>query len=366
MEPQANVPNPQNPNDPTTNPSMPQPAPVAEPQAVPPTPTAVVSGPLPGERPQAAPSPQFVSNSQLSQKSKGSKRLVTIIISVILVLGLGAAGARLYMANRPTPQKVFDGSLSTLLSTKSVTQKASSGDTSGTLLYDLNDIKQPKDSFTAEVTMSGIKFNLDGYGSMQNVYINFRKIGVEGTNTPDIPVLNKWIQLRKQGTLDPGVDPSLVQLADPRSVALGQIIFGNFSAGDSKDLLASAKQQPFFKFDPKNVKKETLDGHKVFVYQVTIDKKVLGEYNKKVAKIMGLPDADGEAAAQNVQDGPSEATLYIRTDNKQVVKVASKGDDGNPITNVYTDYNNTNLPGEPKGEITYEQFQQGLVKGLTQ
>lgn len=292
---------------------------------------------------------------------RSNSKVLLVSLTAVFVVALGAS---LWWQNhQATPEEVFTGALSKLMSTKTVTQSTSGSDISEAFTYDGSDVKNPKVSINVALKSSGLTNKVSGYGTLKNGYMKYTSFGSSAIDDKVPTLVNKWIQLRKDGTVLKGVDAESEGLVDPRVLAYGDLMMGNFSASDRDKLVHYITANKVYKYDAKHVTTSTVNGAKVYVYPVTENIPKLKELNKKVAAIMGVSDADIKTALDQL--GSSGTTkLYIDMHNKQIVKYTTT-QDGETVTGAYTDYDTTSLPTEPKADMTWDEFMQEESKVLT-
>ncbi len=332
-----------------------------EPRVVPPagqTPVGPSSSPNPGAtftpdtehfQPSVYQAPQPTHTPK--QKFKLNKKLLVVwgprvAAVVILVIGMLA-----FIKMRPTPNKVFASALEVALSTKQVEGQyhSADGNDNASIKYNVSDIKKPKVSVDANIQSLGVK--AEGYGNLQNTY--FKITSLNTAQGSDSQIINKWVQLRKNGKAEAPIS-SFATLGDPHIVTLGSFIFGNFPSGDRQELINFLLENNVYSYNAKAVKEEKLDKHSVYVYEVIIDLEKLKEFHIKVGMLMGLDPTD-VAKNFSVFRPASSAKLYIRKDNKQLIKVAITQGESTATTD-YLNYNKTDLPAEPKADMNYKDF----------
>ena len=292
------------------------------------------------------------------------RRSQIIVMSVVVAALLVASGSFMWQqAHKPKPAEVFTGALTELMSSKTVTQSAGSSSLSQSVAYDTTNLKDPKVFVNVALKSNGLTNKLSGYGTLKNQYLKYTSFGSSAIDAKVPTLVNKWIQMRKDGKVLTDVDGESVGLVDPRVLMYGDLVTGNFSASDRQKLLSYIMANKVYKYDVKHVTTSTVNGDKVYVYPVTENIPKLKELNRKVAVIMGLSPADIKAALDNL--GTAGTTkLYINMNNKQVVKYTTS-QDGQNITGAYTDYDTTSLPAEPKADMTWDEFVQEESKVLT-
>ncbi|HVS58624.1 MAG TPA: hypothetical protein VHD60_02685 [Candidatus Saccharimonadales bacterium] len=303
-----------------------------------------------------------VSASAASPAGKGKLKLLLAIVIVVVVLGGAGAGAYMWYKQQNSPDHIFKVAVSNLFKTKSVTQTAKSSDVNGTVKYDVANIKDPKISAAVTVKSSDVTFDMATYGTLQNSYLKFKSFGNSTLDSYFSDVTNKWVQLRKDGTVPANINTNFSDMADPRVFVFGDFIFGNFSSSQQKTLTDFVVSNNIYKYDSKAVTTTTLDGKKTYVYPITENVSKLKDLNTKAAGYLGLSTADIKTALASV-GGNDSVKLYVDASTKEFVKVTLTSD-GSPVTNTYTDYDSTTLPSEPSADITWAQLENTFGNSL--
>jgi hypothetical protein len=161
--------------------------------------------------------------------------------------------------------------------------------------------------------------------------------------------LNKWLQVD-------GKDPvesmtALTPMYDPRYLMLGDYITGNFTKTQRNQLIEYVTQHKVYEYDPAKVTKKSEAGKDFYVYHAKVDSDKLYEYNRLAASFMGL-DASLVKDMLDVQ-GTREVTLLIDIKEEYLAKVVTDN-----VTTIYSGWNATKLPDEPKPAAAYNEFQQ--------
>jgi hypothetical protein len=319
---------------------------------------------------------RVMKSSALARHDRLRKRVVTAVIVIMVVL-IGAVG---YLAHRQanSPSQVFQKSLALALSTSSVSQKQvtklsnytpKSNTVTFTIQYDVANVGSPSVAAVETSHVLNDTFNVKTYADSSNSYGGvFVQTGK--SSDPIVPTLNKWVQIRKDGTYDPnyvatkdtvstGSLPSVAfgaTLTDDRLFLLGQYIFGNFSASDRSNLLNFINANDIFKYNPKTVTTTTLNGQKVYVYHVTFNTAALSRYNEKVAKLFNISPADLQTFLRQLNLAIDKTnTLYIAVHSHQLVQVQTNVG-LEKITDSYSNYNDVTMPAVPKPGIPFAQF----------
>ncbi len=287
--------------------------------------------------------------------SHESKLHVVAAVSVGIVMLAVISGTWLWMAQRSTPNAVFTAAISKLLDAKTVTQKFSVSSLTGVVAFDASNPTHPLVSSTAMISNSGMTVTVNGYGSLKNDYIKYASLGSPTLDTMFPGMVGTWVQVRTNGKLAHGVDSQLVEFADPRDMAFGDFIIGNFSANDRRILLAYIAKHKVYTYDKNQVGATTMNGSEVYVYTVHENVAQVKALNKKAAAMLHIPVAQIKSILGLV--GSASATqLYVDVNSHAIVKYTSVVD-GQTIFGSYTNYNTTSLPKKPAGSITWKQFE---------
>jgi len=278
-----------------------------------------------------------------------------LAVIVLVVVAISAA-IFAFVLQKPSPDEVFNQAIQHALQTKQFTQKvAVQGGSSVTLLYDVSDVKNSKVSLVGDISLGGAKLSFESYGDGKNEFLKIKSFNFSGPDADKY--LNKWTQLRKDGAWAGDDASSLANFlgANSRFLVLGDYIFGNFSAAEQTELLKLMSGKKVNDYKTEKVTKDKFDGHDVYVYEVTSNQNALKEANKKAAKFMGIPDEDLQIALSYIGSESTMAKMFVRIDTGQLVKVETEQSEMK-VTNVYSAYNTTKLPAQPKPQISYEDF----------
>jgi hypothetical protein len=307
------------------------------------------------------PVPPVMINQPPVANKMNRKRNILLAVVIIVLLGLGGIGWQ-WQNQQNTPEDVFTGAISKLLSTKTITQSTSDGSSSEVINYDASNVKAPIVSVAISLKSSNLTNKLSGYGTLKDSYLKYTSFGSAAIDAKVPTLVNKWIQLRQNGVNLKGVDAVSEDLADPRSIVFGDLMIGNFTASDHQKLLDYIATNKVYKYDSSKVTTATVNGSKAYVYPLTENISKLKELNKKVAALMGIPAADIEPSLAQLTT-PSNAKVYVDINTKQIVKYTAT-QDGVTATGSYSGYNTTSLPAQPKAAMTWEQFMQKQTDAL--
>jgi hypothetical protein len=283
----------------------------------------------------------------LEKSHKG--RWIVLSIFMLLIIG-GGSSFLLYASRPPSSSQIFQQSLAIALQTQSYTQTETSSSGKDTLQRknDVSNIREPKQSGTANLSSLGMQ--IDGYATAKD---NFIRFAVKATGIPDT-LTAKWIQLRKDGVSpkNAGKKTSYEVVYDGRRAVLGDYLTGNFSAADRQALLTTIQTKQVYRFDPKSVKKLTVNKQSVIQYDVTINADALKALNKQAGAMMGLPanEVDDLIASSSIGQ-TTHATFMIDNATQRLIKIT---DNNGSIT--YGGFNATKVGDRPQADLQYAQF----------
>lgn len=280
--------------------------------------------------------------------------LIAIALAVILV------AAWWYQRDTTDPNVVFNRALATTLSTKQVEQTTELSGISVRTQYDLAAAADPRVMTLLTAKQGDRASAVKAYGSLKNLYMAYTTTGTPSDKLIPSRLMDHWVQLRKDGTFLPGATEPLMSAADPRFALFGQFIFGNVPGPQRQALLDLLAKQKVYTYDAGKVAKTKLNSRTVYVYKVKINPDALTNYNKKAAAVFGLKESDIRLALGSLRS-VTEATLYIETNSKHLVKVEVPEGAAKSVT-TYSNYNQVKLPSEPKAEMTYQQYSALLTK----
>lgn len=286
--------------------------------------------------------------------------LLTRLAVAALVLAAIFAGAWWYQRDTTDPDVVFNRALAATLSTRQVEQVTELSGISVRTQYDLAKSSDPRVMTLLTARQGDRASAVKGYGSLKNLYMAYTATGTPSDKLVPEQLMNHWVQLRKDGAFLPGATDSLMSAADPRFALFGQFIFANVPGKQRQELLDLLAKQKVYTYDTAKVTKAKLNSRDVYVYKVKINPTGLASYNKKAAAVFGLKESDIQLALNGL-GGVTDATLYIETGSKRLVKVEVPEGAGKSVT-TYSNYNQVKLPPEPKAEMTYQEYLAILAK----
>jgi hypothetical protein len=272
--------------------------------------------------------------------------VIAIMLGIALIIIGGGAVAYMVLAARKVndPQAVFTSMVSKNLATKQVHQSITEGKT-GTEIqmdYDVSDVTKPRVFSTVHIGGDSNKTSMKYYSTFQNAFVQYQNTA-GGTEA----YLNKWIQVRKDGVLEPNSETTLATSFEARRVFFGQMIVGSFNSSDKKSL-ESAFKDGVYSYDKSKVKTETIGTNKTFVYEVTVNPEKFIAYNQKAAKIVGMNPSDlNKTALQSV----TSAMLYVDAASQRLVRVIT-GD----ATIQYSNYNGVAVQPQPASQMSWSDF----------
>jgi len=286
---------------------------------------------------------------------KSGENIRKAVLLVVAVLVLATAGFGWWSDRHDnTPDKVFADAIGKLLSTKSITQSVSSNTASLSVKFDMRNVKDPRVSMTIAEQDGATVAKVSGYGSLQNEYLKYTTFGDAALDGSLKSLVNKWVQIRTNGTVAADANADAKALTDPRYLMFGDFLMGNFSAADRQDLLQFIKSNHVYNYDVKHVKTVAVQGRNAYVYSLTENVPELKKLNQKAAAVMGVPLADVEPALAGINEGGA-IELYIDEGTKEIVGYVNTV--GTTVARgSYTDYDMTSLPPQPHADLTWAQF----------
>lgn len=320
-----------------------------------------------GQQPQQQPNQVYGYTGQPAYQSTGLPTitppkpqprhlLIPVFLAVIglLLVGFIACAAYLVMT-RKTPDKVFQTSLTNAFSTRNFTQQMKDGASSDTLYEDVSNVRAPRIDAQAHLSSGNLSGDLEGWGDLQNSYMKLKSNNAPGGSA----VLNKWVQVRKNGVLPDNATSALADLYEPGAQFFGNYIIGNFSASVRQKLVAFAIQNHVYNYNLQQVKSGTLSKQPIFAYPVSINLAKLKQLNAMAAQTMGLKTSVIDRAFQN-GDISRSGTMYI---NKNTGRLVIFTDATTGRGSLYTNFNTTNVIAEPKPDLQWADFQKLVGTG---
>jgi hypothetical protein len=306
--------------------------------------------------------------SLLGSHKKAALITMAAVALLVIIVSVSSGGT-------PDPTALFTDAINDSLAAKSLEAKPSdTGDgTTGTVDYYLKDLQHPV--VATNLTVGGGKnaIALSSYASPQNAFVKLSKFST-GTPSSDkaiTPLLNKWVQLRKNGidykdssTLEFGLNIT------PEKLVLGNWVFGNFSGKDRAALSEWAVANHLYTYDAAKVTKQQLNGVNVNVYDVSINTAKLATYNQKAATIIGFKaPAITDSLSKITATKELYATVYIATGSHRLQRF-DVINTGNTSSITYSKFNKLKPVAEPQANLTSPQFnvelQKDIISGSTQ
>lgn len=297
--------------------------------------------------------PLFPSDTPLksfSQQQEARNRRHGMIVAAILIAALLVFGGSVLvytvLNTRKTndPKAVFNSMLSKNLATKQLHQSVVESKTGTTVQadYDVSDVTKPRILATAHTGGDANKVVTKYFSTFQNTFVQY-----QNTDGGTEAYLNKWVQVRNNGVLQPNSERTLASTFEARRIFFGQIVFGNFSSSDKKSL-ESAFKDNVFSYDKNKVKTETLGDDKTFIYEVKIDADKLVAYNQKVARMVGInPDEVNKESLQSV----TSAMLYVDAATQRLLRLVTSD-----ATINYSNYNSVAIQPQPASQMSWSDF----------
>jgi hypothetical protein len=293
---------------------------------------------------------------------KRSKAGLFLIIVIILALLAGGAAYAYTRFGKPTPDAVFKAALDNALATPHQQLSMQAPDVTAAIQYDLSKSSDPRVTSDIKVALLGDKLETVSYLSKPNTYISYKDVGSDA-NKQLGSVLNKWVQLKKDGKAEPGADSSstaIVGAAQDLASSLSGADWplGNFAAKDRQTLTDYVLSNQVYSYDAAKVTQNTLDGQKVYVYSVTPKQDKLQELVKKELGMWGFSSDEVDKALAGGVDDISDMKLYIGISSQRLLKLTgtSSGEKETATLTYGSDF-----PAEPKAQITVGQLNNALA-----
>jgi hypothetical protein len=282
---------------------------------------------------------------------------VLFIICIALACGAAAYTALRYETTRNDPTNIFTDALGSALSTSQLQIKTTVGSNSSEVSLDFSVPTNILASNKAKVNLAGASVAINGYGSAKSTYVSYQQLP-SGTPAKVSSVAgNAWVQLRSKGVLPPGVSSTLSNVADPRYLSVGPIIFGNFLDKNSKQLINYAATHNIYRYDPKQVTHTVKDNVNVLAYPVKLALSDLKILNDSAGSSEGFNPGDIQAAV-NKFDAYKDAdvTIYIASSTHLFMGIDIVLSGGQTISTRYSSFDHVSLPAEPQTKLTWSSF----------
>ncbi len=328
-----------------TTPTVPPPTPSAPPQPALNEPSNHVDIPAPphGFKPPAR---------------KPKRRVLKILgIAVLLIILIGSLVAIfMWQSNLNNPDKVFDRFLKKNFETTELKKYTTDGKDTQDLGLDLNALKNPIVYDKEKITVNGSQYKIVGYGSASRGIVSYVELPAAAKSPQSKALLNAQTVVRDNRNLPATAPEFLVQASDPRYAIISPVIFGNFSQNVSKDLLKSIKSANIYKYNPKEVKSQKINGKKILVYSIKPNFSELVILNQYAASTMGFPPLELTGAVNQLNQYKNATfRFYIAPGTDRLVKLEII--DGNRIvTTTYSDYNKAQTPIEPQTKVMWQNY----------
>jgi hypothetical protein len=281
--------------------------------------------------------------------------LPLMIFIVLAILGLVVLLA-VMQKSQDKPNQIFKQALESTLMTNSVEVQTNDGGSITNSLYNLSNSSGPIVSNSGNLRLNGAYFELSGYGTLQNTYVEYTNLPVGQMNTSNAAALNKWVQLRSNGVLAPGINTSLASFADPRSSMVGDIVFGDFTSSQSASLVQSLIASGVYQYQVSQVKQVVSGGQVILEYPVTLNITALKAWNQKILTSMGIPSKDLAPGLANLSAQQSATgIIYINKVTNQLIRFDLK-QNSQTTTMLFLDRNKARLPNPPTTYLSWQKF----------
>lgn len=301
-------------------------------------------------------------------KVRAWRKRLAIAGSFAVIVGLMVGGWSFWSWSQAqnTPQKIFADALSNSFRLTSLDVSIQKGTVSQQAVFDFSNQDQPVVSTTAEVQLAGEPFAMAGYGTPSDSFVSFTKTPADLSSATADLIRNRWVALRSDGKLDVTADRSLVAVADPSSVLVQPIVFGNFSAKDQREYVNYFKTNNVYSYKPEQVTKQQFNGTEALAYPVTLNISLLKLFNQSTALAEGFSTSDATRATNSLDAlKDADATLYVDPGSRQFVGlVATK--DGVTTTYMYTAHNHASIDTQPETHLAWRQFSPLAYRALAE
>jgi hypothetical protein len=312
----------------------------------------------------AQPVPALLQDEQSVKKpaKMKSKRQRNWLLPVMIVIGLCLIGAItllvIGMKAQNKPNVIFQQAFESTLSSHNVEVQTNNNGNVMTTKLDFTGSSGPQMSAMGDLSINGSNFILNGYGTLNNTYVQYTQLDNSTSQNSALAsaVLNKWVQLRKNGDLSPGINASLANFADPNVDLAGDVVFGNFSGSESATLVKALIKSKVYEYNLSEVKQVTSDGQIFMEYPITINVLALKAWNQKILSAEGVPAKSIQLALANFGSGqPTTGIIYINKLSEQLIRLnLGQGSTGTSI--LYINRNNTTIESQPMDAVSYSQF----------
>ncbi len=280
-----------------------------------------------------------------------------ILLSGLVLIILGAVFSLIrWQAAHNNPDRIFRDALLASMSTTKVQATAVEGPRNVQTQYDFSDLRNPVVSTKAKVQLAGANFELNGYGTSQNTYVSYKKLPAGISPAVVSAIQSGWIQLRAKGIQPPGVSAVLARVSDPRYLASGPVVFGNFPERTRIQLVDFLIGHHAYSYDPAKISHTKLNGTKVTAYTIKPNVGYLKIANQSAASSESFT-LDNVQDAINALDALKGANLmfYIRNNDHRLQQVTISHN-GTTASTLYSAYNQLDLPNEPQTRLTWQDF----------
>lgn len=339
--------------------NAPVPKPLIDPEApATPTPPALPSAIAPVE-PEPELEPVKIKKPRKPLKELARWQLfgrVVALIAVALVLLAGGFWLFRQHTQAANPSTMLQDALRQAMSTKQVSIETISGPNDQTTNFDFTTPTNLSTSSTATVAINGSNFNLKGYGTLKDSYFSYSKFPLAIDTKLSSQLTNAWVHVRNKGTEPAGVSGPLYQVADPHYQIIGPVVFGNFTPAERDALLKFIGDNTIYSFDGKQGGRDTIAGHHVLTYTVTLNTGSLLVLNQNAALSEGIDPNDIQAAIDHLSTlRGATLALAIDASKHQLVQIAATKSGQTTIYD-YSNFGSAQVSNEPQTRVTWDGF----------
>lgn len=322
-------------------------------------PTSSISEPNPNpvdQVPPQSPQPQHISFAPPPKKRLSKLiKFMLIILAVIVMLACVIGFAKMQAAKNK-PATVMQDALNSNLSIKSMQSETVNEKANIDTKYDFTAPKDVRTNTDAKFKLPKGDIDIESYGSTKNTYISYHAL--PKSISADIAKRTKdgWVQLKNNSVSPKSVTPPLSNISDPHYLAFGPLLMGNFESKTRDQLIKFIVANKVYGYDEKAVKKEKIDGKKMFVFPIKLDVSYLKIASQSAAVNYGLDPTQIQAATDAMEElRGAKVTLYVNAKDHTFAKMKIEKN-GNTKTITLTNFDSTQLPEEPQTKLQWQNF----------
>lgn len=262
-----------------------------------------------------------------------------------------------------SPRHVFEGMLQNNLRVSSVTkyEKTTSGGQSAEQYVRLQLSGTNAAQWLVTIKQPGLKVTTESIGTPTAGYVRYvsassSKKNANGKTTDFSPVLNIW------GKADAKDKSSLTQLFSQSVLDIGTVPappIGNVSPEQQQNILQFMQSQGIFAPNYQTMKRTTIDGRKIYVYEVSIKLEPYVKMMQVFANNIGLHELDSLDPTQYQSAQPIQITMNVDAASHQLQQISYPR---SGFSETYSDYGLTTPITIPSKTIPASELQAKLQK----